>query len=131
VASPALSQVGGAWPTDGRIVGIVADETSDLAAVAAVRDAVDAAGMTPLVIGPHSGQLETPTERGQKKVPPVVVQRHAKAIGAWGAVDGVLEAAGAAGLPGVVTGDDPAAVLASVTDLLAEHRVWDRFPVVL
>jgi catalase len=183
VVSPALSQLGGAWPTDGRIIGIVADETSDLAAVAAVRDAIDATGMTPLVIGPHGGELETPTVRGKKKVPPVTVQRtfltarsveldavllagapepgfdavhpldakavhpapdgvdprvvllvaecsrHAKAIGAWGDVEAVLAAAGAAGLPGVITGDEPTDVLAEVTGLLAEHRVWDRFPI--
>ncbi|MER6772539.1 catalase [Streptomyces bacillaris] len=55
--------------------------------------------------------------------------RHGKAVGGWGEVAGVLEAAGAAAtLPGVVTGDDPAAVLEGITRLLGEHRVWDRFP---
>ena len=54
--------------------------------------------------------------------------RHAKVIGAWG--DGVqaLDAAGVTGAPGVVTGDDAAAVFAEVQSLMANHRVWERFP---
>lgn len=55
--SPALSQLGRSWPVDGRIVGIVADSSSDLAGVRAVRAAVHAAGMVPLVIAPHGGEL--------------------------------------------------------------------------
>ncbi len=53
--SPALSQVGKLWPTDGRMVGIVVGEDSEDAA--AVRDAVFAAGMVPVLIGPHGGQV--------------------------------------------------------------------------
>ncbi|MFD6875919.1 MULTISPECIES: catalase [unclassified Streptomyces] len=66
--SPALSQVGGSWPLDGRIVGIVADTGSDLKGVRAVRDAVLKAGMVPLVIAPTGGALGT----GKN---PVTVQR--------------------------------------------------------
>ena len=55
--SPALSQIGGTWPTDGRKIGIIADETSDLDGVRELRQAIDAAGMVPLVIGPHGGML--------------------------------------------------------------------------
>ncbi len=55
--SPSLSQVGSTWPTDGRIIGIVADEQSDLAGVAELREAIHTAGMTPLVIAPHGGML--------------------------------------------------------------------------
>ncbi|MFD8595295.1 catalase [Kitasatospora sp. NPDC059646] len=55
--------------------------------------------------------------------------RHAKAIGGWGPA---RDALAAAGLPadgeGVVLGDDPVRVLREVADLLAEHRVWKRFP---
>ena len=36
--SPAVSQLGGSWPVAGRVVGIVADEDSDLDAVRAARD---------------------------------------------------------------------------------------------
>ena len=55
--------------------------------------------------------------------------RHAKAIGGW---DHVAHALAAAGIPedapGVVMGDGPA-VLEGIAELLAKHRVWERFPV--
>ncbi|SCF28279.1 catalase [Micromonospora mirobrigensis] len=54
--------------------------------------------------------------------------RHAKAIGAWGTGVTVLERAGVAGTPGVVTGEDGSDTLAAVQSLMAAHRVWDRFP---
>ncbi|MEI7031725.1 catalase [Streptomyces pratensis] len=55
--------------------------------------------------------------------------RHGKAVGGWGEVAAVLQAAGASpGGPGVVTGADSTTVLDQVVDLLGEHRVWDRFP---
>ncbi|WP_127783281.1 catalase [Rhodococcus sp. X156] len=59
VASPALSQIGQTWPSDGRIIGIIADDSSDLGAVATVRDAIQQAGMVPLVIGPRGGAVGT------------------------------------------------------------------------
>ncbi|WP_374117563.1 catalase [Streptomyces sp. XM83C] len=43
--SPALSQLGRTWPTDGRIVGIVTGPDGDLDGVRAVREAVVEAGM--------------------------------------------------------------------------------------
>jgi catalase len=53
--------------------------------------------------------------------------RHAKAIGAWRQGRRCLEAAGLPHeAPGVVIGDEPLEVLAKVTDLLGEHRVWNR-----
>ncbi|MGW5157672.1 catalase [Nonomuraea wenchangensis] len=62
--SPALSQVGREWPTDGRVIGIVADESCDLGVVGAVREAVLAAGMVPLIIAPKGGMLGTmPVQR--------------------------------------------------------------------
>ncbi|MFK8907548.1 catalase [Streptomyces sp. YS-3] len=67
-ASPALSQLGKTWPTDGRVVGIVADATADLDSVRTVRQAVLAAGMVPLVIAPAGGVLGAGGE-------PVAVQR--------------------------------------------------------
>ncbi|MFF3486578.1 catalase [Streptomyces sp. NPDC002701] len=66
--SPALSQIGGTWPLDGRIIGIVADEHADLDGVRTVREAVLGAGMVPLVIGPVGGKLDAEGE-------PVQVQR--------------------------------------------------------
>ncbi|GAA3867058.1 catalase [Streptomyces sedi] len=55
--SPALSQVGGDWPVDGRVVGVVTDGTGGLDDVRAVRQAVLEAGMVPLVIAPTGGRL--------------------------------------------------------------------------
>ncbi|AIR96473.1 catalase [Streptomyces glaucescens] len=55
--SPALSQVGGTWPVDGRIVGIVTGADGDLESVRAVREAVLNAGMVPLVVAPKGGTL--------------------------------------------------------------------------
>ncbi|MCW2821370.1 MAG: catalase [Marmoricola sp.] len=55
--SPALSQLGSTWPTDGRMVGIVVDPDGDLQGVEEVAAAVKAAGMVPLVVAPHGGTL--------------------------------------------------------------------------
>ncbi|MFI9821456.1 catalase [Streptomyces sp. NPDC052013] len=55
--SPALSQVGQTWPTDGRVIGIVTSPDGDLDGVHAVRDAVLEAGMVPLVVAPTGGIL--------------------------------------------------------------------------
>jgi catalase len=55
--SPALSQLGGTWPVQGRVVGIVADATSDLTALRAARKAVTDAGMTAMIIAPTAGDL--------------------------------------------------------------------------
>jgi catalase len=55
--SPALSQVGDTWPTDGRIIGIVVDPEGDLAGLDDVRAALSEAGMVPLVVAPYGGQL--------------------------------------------------------------------------
>ena len=67
--SPALSQLAGTWPVEGRIVGIVADSTSDLTALRAARKAVTDAGMTALIIAPTAGDL------GADGARPVPVQR--------------------------------------------------------
>jgi catalase len=162
--SPALSQIGESWPVDGRIVGIVAAPDADLEEL---RSAVFAAGMVPLVIGPHGGpgiQRTFDTARsvefdavllaaapppaagaipardakagalGAAPVDPRVLLmideawRHAKAIGAWGAGVALLESAGVDGTPGVVTAGDGLAAFEAVRGLLANHRVWERFP---
>ncbi|GIF78147.1 catalase [Asanoa siamensis] len=62
--SPALSQVGQEWPPDGRVIGIVVDADADLSGVATVRRDVFAAGMVPLLIGPHGGMVgDLPVQR--------------------------------------------------------------------
>ncbi|WP_121258364.1 catalase [Nocardioides ferulae] len=56
--------------------------------------------------------------------------RHCKVVGAWGdGVRALTEAGLLGGSPGVVTGDDPATVFAQVSEQMALHRVWERFPV--
>ena len=55
--SPALSQLGGSWPADGRTVGIVVDDRTDAADLDALVAAIRAEGLLPLVVGPHGGTL--------------------------------------------------------------------------
>ena len=62
--SPALSQLGKTWPVAGRVVGIVADESSDLEAVRDARKALDDAGIVPLVIAPAGGTLGGESDGG-------------------------------------------------------------------
>ncbi|GLZ40531.1 catalase [Actinokineospora sp. NBRC 105648] len=59
VPSPALSQLGNAWPTDGRVIGIVvdADDPDSLSALHALRRTITSADMTPLVIAARGGEL--------------------------------------------------------------------------
>ncbi|MEV4711698.1 catalase [Micromonospora sp. NPDC049374] len=62
--SPALSQLGRQWPADGRMVGIVVDPDADLDSIRAVREAVFAADMVPLLIAPHGGTIgDLPAQR--------------------------------------------------------------------
>ncbi len=173
--SPALSQLGGTWPVAGRVVGIVADEDSDLKAVQAARVALDAAGIVPLVIAPAGGTLGgsdggIPVQRtyltarstefdavlvagagapakdaaqgrdakagepGAALDPRVVLLlsemfRHAKAIGGWGPAVTCLDAASIpSDAAGIALGDGPDDVVARLTELLAVHRAWERFP---
>ncbi|WP_184573529.1 catalase [Streptomyces zagrosensis] len=54
--------------------------------------------------------------------------RHGKAIGGWAGADAVLAAAGVpADAPGVIVGDGGDATLGQITELLGNHRVWERF----
>ncbi|GAA1078361.1 hypothetical protein [Kitasatospora arboriphila] len=45
-----------------------------------------------------------------------------------GVQDGADRTLWAAGITGVVLGEDGESVLSGITELLAAHRVWDRFP---
>ncbi|GAB1693529.1 catalase [Krasilnikovia sp. M28-CT-15] len=168
--SPALSQLGEEWPADARTVGIVVGPDADVAGVAAVREAILAAGAVPLVIAPHGGQWGDVTvqrtfdttrsvefdavllaaapapapgaepARDAKAgttdpapIDPRVLRmadeawRHAKPIGAWDGGTAVLDTAGIAGTPGVVAAGTGADTFAAVRELMARHRVWDRF----
>jgi catalase len=176
VPSPALSQIGEPWPTDGRVIGIVTGPDTGLDSARSVRQSVLNAGLVPLVIAPSGGTLgpdgdpitvqrtyatarstefdallltgapapaadaagardaKAGAPRNAAVDPRVVLLvaeafRHSKAIGAWGGADAVLEAAQVPGdAPGVLTGDDPVAVVEQALDLLRHHRVWARFP---
>ncbi|MER5732211.1 catalase [Streptomyces sp. NPDC002138] len=55
--SPALSQLGRTWPTDGRVIGIVTDASAHLDGVRTLRQKILDAGMVPLVIAPVGGTL--------------------------------------------------------------------------
>jgi catalase len=63
--SPALSQVGSSWPSDGRVVGIVVDVDGDLTGVEEARTTIFQAGMVPLLIAARGGTLPdgTPIQR--------------------------------------------------------------------
>ena len=151
--SPALSQVGAEWPLDGRIIGIVADDESDLSEVADAVEMIGKNGMVPLVIGPHGGKLGSgkgavPVSRtfltmrsvefdailvaapaSDPRVQVLLTEafRHCKAIGGWAAGRVLLEAAGIpAEAPGVVIADDASALFDGLTALMKSHRVWER-----
>ncbi|TWG09210.1 catalase [Actinoplanes teichomyceticus] len=170
--SPALSQVGQQWPADGRLVGIVVDDTAtDLKGVEEVRETIAAAGMVPLIIAPHGGKVggltvqrtfatarsiefdalllaaspvpapDAVPARDEKAGAPRTAAvdprvnmlvdecwRHAKAIGGWGPGAELLRQTGLADTPGVVVQDTAAGTLAAVQQLMASHRVWERFP---
>ncbi len=56
--SPALSQLGRTWPTDGRTIGIVVDPEADIDGLRALRTEILGAGMVPLIIAPHGGMVD-------------------------------------------------------------------------
>ena len=167
--SGALSQLGRRWPVDGRQVGLVVGADVDADGVEALRSALDAAGVVPLVVGPYGGVISgltvqrsyavaasteldavvivsstPPASDAQPTVDakagasegatdPRIVKllseawRHAKVIGVVSGAEDVLAAAGVPdGGPGVVRGE-PDDVSAGLLELLAEHRVWERF----
>jgi catalase len=174
--SPALSQLEGEWPADGRMVGVLVDPevVESLSGVQEVRRAVLAAGAVPLVIAPHGGDLgeglvaqrtyatvrsveldalllagptpPAPDARGARdakagqpggtgldpRVELLVTEcfRHAKAVGAWGDGVSTLTALGLEDRAGVAIAPSAEEVLAQVQQLMAGHRVWDRFPAV-
>ncbi|MGW7454118.1 catalase [Streptomyces sp. NPDC054787] len=57
--SPALSQLGRTWPTDGRVIGIVVGAEAEPDGVRAARQAVLDAGMLPLVVAPTGAALDS------------------------------------------------------------------------
>jgi catalase len=156
-ASPALTQVTGeAYPVDGRIVGVVAGPAADLAGIAALRGALEAAGAVVKVIAPVGGELGSGTDvtvvertyltarsiefdavviadgaPREKDVKAVVLLHEAfrqlKAFGTWGDGAEVLTAAGIdTSGPGVLTAPSGEALAADLIAAMGLHRVWDR-----
>lgn len=144
--SPALAQVGKTWPVQGRLIGIVADDTTEIAQVIAAVQAVDGADCVPLVIAPHGGMLGgvVPISRtfltarsvefdavivaaamSDKRAQILVDEtfRHQKALAAWGPGAAALDGLSA---PGVVVAENPQTAVAQVLELLGTHRVWER-----
>ncbi|WP_221584260.1 catalase [Microbacterium sp. G2-8] len=55
--SPALSQHGGEWPLDGRVIGVVVDPDGDNQDLLSLHEEIVGAGMVPLVIAPRGGEV--------------------------------------------------------------------------
>ncbi len=135
-SSPSLSQiVTTPGPVDGRVVGIVVTDGSDLVGAGRLRDELVAAGVVVHLIGPHGGKVVsgrtsdtvTRTLLTTRSIEydavliagrtadlvdirlDILLQemfRHAKPVGAWGNGSDVLRHAGIAlDAPGVLVGD--------------------------
>ncbi|MFD7076993.1 catalase [Nocardioides sp. NPDC059952] len=153
--SPALSMLGGSFPPDGRVVGILVSPDSPADEVDGLRTALLGSGMTPALIAPTAAPLggEVAVQRtfstarsvefdalvvadGTAAVASDVhvlllieeIFRHGKALLTWG--DGV-EAVATAGItvpaPGVKAEESASVAAAELPDLLAAHRSWERF----
>ena len=159
-SSPALAMITeNAYPVDGRVVQILANDGCDLAGIRSLQAALLEAGAIPHVVATHKGAI---TGRGRSRDQLVVdrsfhtassaeadavvvahgaaladdsavitfvqsAHRHFKLIGAWGDGADVLERAGVAGTPGVLTAAKATKAFAGqVTTGLSEHRQWGR-----
>ncbi|TFV56278.1 catalase [Mycobacterium sp. PS03-16] len=151
--SPAVSQIGQRWPTDGRNIAVLVGPGSDINDVATAVDALGSAKLVPLVVAPHGGTLtheggSVPVSRTYATArsiefdavviagSPATVQakilvdemfRHFKGIAVLPQGSDLLGRAGVdAAAEGVLSGSDPAALVASLIESLGEHRVWSR-----
>jgi catalase len=133
--SPALSQISTVpGPVAGRKIGVIADDSADLAGIDKLRQAGVKLGVTVLTIAPHGGTLSNRRRKetadrtfltarsiefdaviiadGTQPDPDLKVvlllqeaYRHCKVVGAWGTGRAVLDACGiAAEAPGVLVG---------------------------
>ena len=150
--SPALSQIRGPFPLDGRQVGIIADDATDAKALDKLIKGIDDAGMVPLVIADHAGRLGKKNDGATVQrttfntrsiefdaviaaadldAPEIAVLlgetfRHLKAIAAIGDGQKLVKRHVDAKAPGIVLADDAGKALKSLLKLMPEHRVWDR-----
>ncbi|GAB2506905.1 catalase CatB [Microbacterium petrolearium] len=145
--SPALRQVGEEWPAEGRMVAVLADESTDPGDLASVCEALHAEGVVPLVVAPRGGMLHgVPVQRTAQTAASIEFDaaillapsndpralrllgemfRHGKAVAAAPAAAETLESVRIADAPGVITGD-AAELVPGVLAALATHRAWDR-----
>ncbi|MCP3426214.1 catalase [Rothia sp. AR01] len=56
-ASPALSQIGGTWPLDGRKIAIVVDPETAGPELAELHEAIASASMVPVIVAPTGGEV--------------------------------------------------------------------------
>ncbi len=122
-------------PTGGKVGGVVVDRTF-LTAASIEFDAVL------LLVAPAPAADAMPTrdakaghDTDDKPVDPRVVKlvaemfRHCKAIGMAADATPVLTAAGISTEAAGVVHGEPTALVSQLAELLAKHRVWERFPV--
>ncbi len=146
--SPALSQIRGDFPLDGRQVGILADADTPAKTLKALVKGIDEAGMVPLVIAEKAGTVGGETvqrttyntrsieydavvvaadvQAPEMKVLLGEMFRHLKAIVAVDEGAKLVEGTVDASAPGVVLADGASAALKSLLKLMPAHRVWER-----
>ncbi len=150
--SPALSQVGGTWPVEGRQIGILTTEDSPADEVADLVAEIFEADMVPLVVAPTGGKLagsdvdvsrtyltgrsvefdalivaDVPATADARQMLDEAF-RHRKAIAVRQAARGSVEALGVVDLAadGVLVEQKLDKALAELTVLMSRHRVWTR-----
>lgn len=153
--SPALSQAQGSWPLDGRIVGIVIDDSSEVETVQSLRRAVADQNMVPLLVAPTGAPLSDGTSVQRtyqtarsvefdaiiflaQQAPRVLhtmadeAYRHAKAllVGPGSEIAELLpqDAAGVLGGQGSALEDATVddGIVGEFFELMRGHRVWER-----
>ncbi|MBF6330604.1 catalase [Nocardia transvalensis] len=151
--SPALSQLRGSFPVDGRKVAIVADDAVDHESLDALVRAFQRAKTSPMVVAPHGGNIDhqsgIPVDRtfatmrsiefdaaifltpaSDYRVDLLVSEmwRHGKPLAATGPGEEALKRNGIGpDRPGVFTPETLEATTNEVLEALATHRVWARF----
>ncbi|MFI5783342.1 catalase [Nocardia sp. NPDC051570] len=155
--SPALSQIPAAsGPITGRVIGVIASQSADLAGIAELRTAIEAEGAVLRVIASSGGVLKKGrtkeivertllTTRSIEFDAVVVADgadvtdvklsillhemfRHCKVLGAWGDGEDVLRTAGIdIEAAGVLCADGVTKTyLTELSEAIGRHRVWER-----
>ncbi|MGV9675179.1 catalase [Nocardia sp. NPDC003482] len=151
--SPALSQLRGEFPPDGRKVAVVTDDEVDHSLLENLVGLLQRAKISPMVVAPHAGSLDhqsgIPIDRSfatmrsvefdgaiflstaaDSRVDLLVAEmfRHGKPLAAAGAGEEVLKRHGyGPDRPGVFVGEDLELTANDLLSALGEHRVWARF----